>query len=128
MEAQTEDTPVMEPQIEQPVTMSPEEEAAMKFTKLLPYVSKLSDALSSKGGLVRVISALAEFPLGSANPRLLNDGERQLFQVFMELQQYKSTVITSIMQGEVEMKKLQAAAGQTAEAIAPTAESVEVNG
>lgn len=132
METQVEDIPVVEPQAvqtEEPaVTMSPEEEAAMKFTKLLPYVSKLGDALNSKGGAVRVLAALAEFPLGATNPRLLNDGERQLFQIMMELQQYKSTVITSIMQREAEMKRLQAQAGQTAEAIAPTAESVEVNG
>lgn len=136
MEAQTTDqltdTAVVEPQgaqtTEAPITMSPEEEAAMKFTKLLPYVSKLGDALNSKGGAVRVLTALAEFPLGSTKPRLLNDGERQLFQIMMELQQYKSTVITSIMQRESELKRLQAQAGETAAVNAPTAESEGWNG
>lgn len=97
----------MESNNENPVVMPIEEEAAMKFTKLLPYVSKLGDAMSSKGGLVRVMKALAEFPLGSTTPRLLNDPERQLFQIMMELQGYKSTVITSIMQKEAELKKAQ---------------------
>lgn len=99
-------------QVEQqaPVEMPPDEEAAMKFSKLLPYVSKLGDAMASKGGLVRVMKALAEFPLGSTKPRLLNDAERQLFQIMMELQGYKSTVITSIMQKEAELKREQNAA------------------
>lgn len=88
-----------------PVTMPPDEEAAMKFTKLLPFVSKLSAALPSKGGLVRVMHALAEFPLGASKPRLLNEAERQLFQVMMELQGYKSTVVTSIMKKNAEVQK-----------------------
>lgn len=105
-----------------PMEMPPEEEAAMKFTRLLPYVAKLGDAMPSKGGLVRVMKALAEFPLGATTPRLLNDPERQLFQIMMELQGYKSTVITSIMQKEAELKK------QTAAASAPPAESEVTNG
>lgn len=93
---------------EQPVEMpalSADEEAAMKFTKLLPFVSKLGSALPSKGGLVRVLHAISEFPLGATKPRLLNEAERQLFQVCMELSGYKSTVITSIMQKNAEAQK-----------------------
>ncbi len=86
--------------------MSEEELAAMKFTKLLPYVSKLSDALPSKGGLVRVMVALGEFPIGGRQPRLLNEQERQLFAVMQELQGYKSTVITAIMQKNAEMEQM----------------------
>lgn len=110
------------PPPEAPVTMSAEEEAAMKFTKLLPFVSKLADAMQSKGGLVRVMSAMAEFPLGATKPRLLNDAERQLFHVLQELNGYKSTVITSILQKNAEMEKMK----QTA--VSTTAETDENNG
>lgn len=99
-----------------PVEMPADEEAAMKFTRLLPFVSKLGDALPSKGGLVRVLHAVTEFPLGASKPRLLNDSERQLFQIIMELQGYKSTVVTSIL-------KKNAEAQQAAEALKPTTET-----
>lgn len=107
-----------------PVEMAPDEEAAMKFTKLLPYVSKLSDAMPSKGGLVRVLHALAEFPLGASKPKLLNEAERQLFHVMMELQGYKSTVVSSIMKKNMAMEQMK----QTAVASAPAAESEVQNG
>jgi hypothetical protein len=111
-----------------PVQMPADEEAAMRFTQLLPYVRRFGDALPSKGGLVRVLHALAEFPLGATKPRLLNDAERQLFQIMMELQGYKSTVVTSIMKKNAEVQKQAEALKQTAEAIAPTAESEVQNG
>lgn len=107
-----------------PMVMPPEEEAAMKFTKLLPYVSKLGDALPSKGGVVRVLRALAEFPLGGREPRLLNESERQLFHIIMELQGYKSTVVNNIMQKNAELESMK----QTATASAPIAESEVQNG
>lgn len=93
--------------IESPVApeIDPIEEAARKFTQLLPFVAKLGNALPSKGGLVRVIHALAEFPLGAKKPRLLNDAERQLFHIMMELQGYKSTVVANIMQKNAEAQK-----------------------
>lgn len=115
------------PQVES-VTMPADEEAAMKFTRLLPYVRRLGDALPSKGGLVRVLHAMAEFPLGSAKPRLLNEQERQLFQVMMELQGYKSTVVTSIIQKNAEAQKEAEALKQTATASAPVVESEVQNG
>lgn len=90
---------------EAPISMSPAEEAAMKFTRLLPYVLKLGRALPSKKGLVRVLHALAEFPLGASKPRLLNDAERQLFQVCMEIQGYKSTVVTNILEQNAKAQK-----------------------
>lgn len=110
--------------VEAPVEMAPDEEAAMKFTKLLPYVSKLSDAMPSKGGLVRVLHALAEFPLGATKPKLLNEAERQLFHVMMELQGYKSTVVSSIMKKNMAMEQMK----QTAVASTPAAESEVQNG
>jgi hypothetical protein len=109
--------------VPEPIAMPPDEEAAMKFTKLLPFVTKLGDALQSKGGLVRVLRAVAEFPIGGREPRLLNDGERQLFHIMMELNGYKSTVVNSIMKKNAELEQLK----QTATAMAPVAES-EVNG
>lgn len=108
--------------------MDPAEEAAMKFTKLLPFISKLATALPSKGGAVRVLHALAEFPLGATKPRFLNAAERQLFQVMMELQGYKSTVVTSIMKKNAEVQTEAEELKQTAEAIAPTAEMEVQNG
>ena len=111
-----------------PTEMPPDEEAAMKFTKLLPFVAKLANAAPSKGSLVRVMHAVAEFPLGASKPRLLNDAERQLFHIMMELNGYKSTVVTSIMQknasAQADLEKMK----QTAEASTPTAESEVNNG
>lgn len=98
---------VPETQSEAPVTMTAEEEAAMKFTRLLPFVNKLADAMPSKGGLVRVLTSLAEFPLGGRQPRLLNDAERQLFQVMQELHGYKTTVIASFMRKQTELEQAQ---------------------
>ncbi len=86
-----------EERISEPEVIDPIELAAMKFTKLLPYVAKLGSAMPSQKGIVRVLHALAEFPLGKDKPRLLNAAERQLFQVLQELQSYKSTVISDII-------------------------------
>lgn len=114
-----------EPQSDAPVQMPPEEEAAMKFTKLLPYVSKLSSAMPSKGGLVRVLTAMAEFPIGSAKPRFLNESERQLFLVLQELQGYKSTVLQSFIRKQSELNAMKQ---QIVAAEVPVEESGEQNG
>ena len=85
--------------------MDPVETAAMTFTQLLPYVTKIANATVSKGSLVRVLHALTEFPLGQGKPRLLNDTERQLFQICQEINQHKTTVLNSIVQRELELQK-----------------------
>lgn len=72
------------------------EDAAMKFTQLLPFVKKLSQALSIRS-LSRVNHAMAEFPLGREMPKFKNGSERQLFQVLQELQNYKNTIVTDIL-------------------------------
>lgn len=87
--------------------MDAEEEAAMKFTKLLPFIAKLGNALPSKGGAVRVLVALGEFPLGGRQPRLLNDAERQLFNVMQELNGYKSKIITGFMKKQTDLEQAQ---------------------
>ncbi len=102
--------------------MDPVEESAMKFTKLLPYVKLLGSAMPSQKGLVRVMYALAEFPLGKEKPRLLTEGERQLFHVLSELQGYKSTVIQAILQKNMETEELKRAAIAQAEANPKTGE------
>lgn len=76
---------------------SPVEEAAMKFTRMLPFVKKLAQAMPN-GGLSRVIHALAEFPLGPGKPRLLNDAERQLFYLVQELNGAKTIVLQNIIE------------------------------
>jgi hypothetical protein len=86
--------------------LPPDEEAAMKYTKLLPFVGKLADALPSKGGVVRVMVAIAEFPIGGRQPRLLNEAERQLFAVMQELQGYKSTVIQSFIKKQSDLEQV----------------------
>lgn len=88
----------------EPAEVDPVEEAAMRFTQLLPFVSKIAAASSSQKGLVRVLHALAEFPLGKAKPRLLNANERQLFAIMQELNGYKSTVLTSIIKQNAAME------------------------
>lgn len=73
------------------------EQAARRFTGLLPYVKKIANAAEGKKSLVRVLHALAEFPLGASVPRLLNDNERQLFQVMSELSAAKTVLLNSFM-------------------------------
>lgn len=75
----------------------PVEEAAEKFTKLLPFVSRIANSTPSKGSLVRVLHAFAEFPLGEGKPRLLNDSEKMLFNMLQELQGYKSTILQDFL-------------------------------
>lgn len=108
--------------------MPPAEEAAMKFTQLLPYVRKLCATMSAKAQ-ARVHYAMAEFPLGATKPRLLDDDERQLFHILQQLNGFKSTVIQSILQQQMELEKLKTQAleetGTTA-AEMPAAEQ-EVN-
>jgi|ERR1019366_851685 hypothetical protein len=87
--------------------MDPVEEASMKFTTLLPYVQKLGAAMPSQKGIVRVLHAFAEFPLGATKPRLLTEGERQLFHILQELSGYKSTVITAIMKRNMEAEVME---------------------
>lgn len=86
-----------EPSNEVVAQKDPVEEAAQKFTELLPYVRKIADASVSKGSLVRVLHAYAEFPLGQGKPRLLNQQEQLLFNIMQELQGYKSTVLQDFM-------------------------------
>jgi hypothetical protein len=108
---------------ETPVEIDPIEEAATKYTKLLPYVAKLSEAMPSKGGLVRVNVAMAEFPLGGRQPRLHNAAERQLFAVMQELNGYKTTVVQSFIKERLESEQLK----QTATEL-PVADSEKNNG
>lgn len=85
--------------------LDPVEEASKKFTELMPYVAKIANASVSKGSLVRVIKAYAEFPLGSTTPRLLNDNERLLFSLLQEIQGVKSTILTAFMKKTLENQK-----------------------
>lgn len=95
------------------VEIPAEEEAAMKYTKLLPFATKLANALPSKGAVVRIVTAMAEFPIGGRQPRLLSEAERQLFAVLQELNGYKSVVLQSFIQNQNELK--QTAVSTTAE-------------
>lgn len=95
--------------METPATTSVEipaaEEAAMKYTKLLPFATKLANALPSKGAVVRIVTAMAEFPIGGRQPRLLSEAERQLFAVLQELNGYKSKVLQSFIEKQNELKQ-----------------------
>lgn len=94
-----------EEQAAPPVAVDPVEEAAEKFTKLLPYVAKIARSTNNKG-LVRVLHAFAEFPLGSGKPRLSNHSEKLLFNMLQEIQGYKSTILQDFMKKNLE--KMQA--------------------
>lgn len=98
------------------VGKDPVEEAAEKFTTLLPYVTKIANASRSKGSLVRVLHAFAEFPLGKGKPRLLDQNEKLLFNILQELVGYKSTVLTDFMKKSLnEMKETQNKGNETNE-------------
>jgi len=80
---------------------TPEVEVASEnFTRSLPVFKSLVTNAPSKKSLIRVINAVAEFPLGSSYPRLLNDYEKQLFALFQEIATNKSTVLTGFLHAE----------------------------
>lgn len=76
---------------------SEEEQAAARFLYLLPYVRKFSKTIGG-GGATRVLHALAEFPLGQGKPRLLNQKEKELFDIMQELQASKSVIIKGALE------------------------------
>jgi hypothetical protein len=86
-------------------SVDPLEEAAFKFTKLLPYVKKFSATASSQKSLARVLYAMAEFPLGAAEPRFLNENERILFSVLQEIQQHKSVLLQKYVKEALEKEQ-----------------------
>lgn len=81
---------------------SPEVETASEnFTKVLPMFKTLVKNTDSRKSLIRVINALAEFPLGAGYPKLLNENEKRLFSLFQEMTTYKSTILTGFLQAEI---------------------------
>lgn len=81
--------------------LSAVEEAAIKFTHLLPFVKKLALAADGKKSLARVLHALVEFPLGASTPKLLNQNERQLFALVQEVNGLKTTVLNEIIRNQI---------------------------
>lgn len=73
------------------------EQASEAFTKGLKIFKIIIKNTKSRKSLVRVLSAVAEFPLGEKMPRLLDDNEKRLFGIFQELVQNKSTVLTHFL-------------------------------
>lgn len=78
-------------------TFSPEEQAAARFLYLLPYIKKFGNALNQKA-VVRVLHALAEFPLSDGKPKLLSAQEAQLFDIFQELLATKSVIVKNVLE------------------------------
>jgi hypothetical protein len=78
------------------VTFTKEEESAARFLYLLPYIKKFGSAIGAKG-MVRVMHALAEFPVGDSLPKFKNKQEEQLFNVFQELTAAKAIVVRYAM-------------------------------
>lgn len=75
------------------LTFKPEEEAAARYSYLLPIAKKLSKDMSAKA-MARVVMALAEFPLQqSEKPRLISKEENQLFQVIFEINVAKGLIL-----------------------------------
>ncbi len=75
------------------LTFKPEEEAAARYTYLLPVAKRLAGSMSAKG-MARVVMALAEFPLQTTpKPRLIGKDENQLFQVIFELNVAKGMIL-----------------------------------
>lgn len=83
------------------------EMAAIKFTKLLPFVKKMTMAMTSQKGVARVMHALAEFPLGAGKPRLLNDAERQLFMIMQDLAGHKTKILNEIIKNNANNKPVE---------------------
>ncbi len=110
---------------ETPKIADPIEEAAMKFTTLLPFVTKFGRTMSAKG-LTRVLFAVAEFPLGASKPKLLDENERQLFYVIQDLMGFKSQVINDIMKKNYEIEQLKQKASLTPETEVKDERSKEV--
>ena len=73
-----------------------EEEAAAKFTYLLPFIKRAGSNLSQKA-MARVLYALAEFPLGKSikieDMNFKSPAEKQLFHIFYEINSAKAIIL-----------------------------------
>lgn len=85
------------------VSYTEEEQAAARFLYLLPYIKKFGSEMGNKG-VVRVLHALAQFPLQEGKPRLKDKQEEQLFNIFQELTASKSTIIKYALEKQKETK------------------------
>lgn len=90
----------------------PEEEAAAKYTYLLPIARRLSTNMSAKS-MARVVMALAEYPLQQTEkPRLRSKEEQQLFQVVFEINAAKGTILQYAREQAMKNQTLSDSSGQ----------------
>lgn len=92
------------------VSYTPEEEAAARFLYLLPYVKRIGKNLGGNA-VVRVLYALAEFPLGDDKPKLKSKEEKQLFDIFQELMASKSLIIKHALEKQKEAEQAEKTEG-----------------
>lgn len=87
---------------------TPEEDAAARFSYLLPFVRRSGKNMSAKA-MTRVIHALAEFPLGNSidinEMGFRSKQEKQLFTVMYEINAAKHTVLNYIKDEQAKLKK-----------------------
>ena len=87
-----EDSPKFSPEVE---------EASEKFTRALPVFKTLVNSTKSRKSLVRVLKAIAEFPLGENYPKFADKFETELFAIFQELSANKQVVLTGFLHAEL---------------------------
>jgi hypothetical protein len=91
------------------------EEASSSYTNLLPYVKKLGNALSGQKSLTRVLYAFMAYPLQTNEPRLLNQAEKQMFQLLQDLAASKAFLMNFYAAEMMEQKQQELAAQEKGE-------------
>jgi hypothetical protein len=90
------------------ITFTPAEEAAARFTYLLPFLKRMAGSMSSKG-MARVIHRLAEFPLGDAvhidKMGFRTKEEKKLFEVFYNINECKNTILKSMKEDQIKAEQ-----------------------
>jgi hypothetical protein len=81
-----------------PLFSEEEQEAAANFAKTFELFMKNLQKIESRASMARVFREAAEFPLGPNKPTFNSKKQEELFLTFLALTEYKSQILTAILQ------------------------------
>lgn len=113
IEAVEEAAPTSEETVKKEVEVDEEESAARFFHYMMPTFRNMVKSSESKGTLVRVLTALAEFPLGDKKPRFLDEKEKMLFDMFIQLSGAKQVLMEMVLKKRLLTKQGEKVDGDT---------------
>lgn len=75
-----------------------EQQAALNFKTTFDLFMKSLQKIESRTALARVFREVAEFPLSPSKPKFASKRQEELFITFLALSEYKSQILTAILQ------------------------------